>query len=233
MQCSLRSITGVVIAVVLTAVLCQGAPGQDAQSKDAQSKDAQSREAKGLSPRAAPTDYQTHAQAGAVTIAAEFSGHSITSPQSVLATEDYVVVEVGFFGPPEAQLKLSYEDFSLRINGKKTPLPARPYASVFKSLKDPEWEPPVPVESKSKTSLGAGGGGQNDPGSTPPVVHIPIEVERGWQLRVQKATLPEGERVLPVAGLIFFQYHGKTDNIDSIELIYTGPAGKATLKLHP
>jgi hypothetical protein len=218
--------------MVLTAVLCPGARGQDAQSKDAQSKDAQSREAKGLPPRATPADYQTHAQAGAVTIAAEFTGHSITSPQSVLATEDYVVVEVGFFGPPEAQLKLSYEDFSLRINGKKTALPARPSASVFKSVKDPEWEPPVPVESKSKTSLGTGGG-QNDPGSTPPVVHVPIEIERGWQLRVQKATLPEGERVPPVAGLIFFLYHGKTDNIDSIELIYAGAAGKVTLKLHP
>jgi hypothetical protein len=214
--------------MVLTAVLCQGAPWQDAQSKD-----AQTHEAKGLSPRAAPTDYQSHAQAGAVTIAAEFTGHSITSPQSVLATEDYVVVEVGFFGPPETQLKLSYEDFSLRINGKKTALPARPSVSVFKSLKDPEWEPPVPVESKSKTSLGSGGGGANDPGAPPPVVHVPIEVERGWSLRVQKATLPEGERVLPVAGLIFFQYRGKTDNIDSIELIYTGPAGKVTLKLHP
>jgi hypothetical protein len=233
MQVSLQSKRGVVIAVVLTAVLCRGARGQDAQSKEAQSKDAQIREAKGLPPRAAPTDYQTHGQAGAVTIAAEFTGHSITSPQSVLATEDYVVVEVGFFGPPEAQLKLSYEDFSLRINGKKTPLPARPYAMVFKSLKDPEWEPPVPVESKSKTSLGSGGAGQNDPGAPPPVVHIPIEVERGWELRVQKATLPEGDRALPVAGLIFFQYHGKTEKLDSIELTYTGPAGKATLKLHP
>jgi len=233
MQFPLQSKTGVVIAVALTAMLCQGARGQDAQSKDAQNKDAQAREAKGLPPRATPTDYQTHAQAGVLTIAAEFTGHSITSPQAVLATEDYVVVEVGFFGPPEAQLKLSYEDFSLRINGKKTALPARPYASIFKSLKDPEWEPPVPVASKSKTSLGTGGGGQNDPGSTPPVVHVPIEVERGWELRVQKATLPEGERGVPVAGLIFFQYHGKTDGIDSIELNYTGPAGKATLKLHP
>jgi hypothetical protein len=231
MQFPLQSKTGLVIAVSLTAMLCQGARGQDAQSKDAQNKDAQAREAKGLPPRATPADYQTHAQAGALTIAAEFAGHSITSPQAVLATEDYVVVEVGFFGPPEAQLKLSYEDFSLRINGKKAALPARPYASIFKSLKDPEWQPPVPVESKSKTSLGTGGG--NDPGSPPPVVHVPIEVERGWELRVQKATLPEGERVLPVAGLIFFQYHGKTDGIDSIELIYTGAAGKTTLKLHP
>jgi hypothetical protein len=51
--------------------------------------------------------------------------------------------------------------------------------------------------------------------------------------RVQKAALPEGDRTLPQAGLIFFQYRGKTQSIHSIELIYVGPAGKATLTLQP
>jgi hypothetical protein len=51
--------------------------------------------------------------------------------------------------------------------------------------------------------------------------------------RVQKATLPEGDRALPLAGLIFFQYRGKTQGIHSIELIYAGPAGKASLTLQP
>jgi hypothetical protein len=50
---------------------------------------------------------------------------------------------------------------------------------------------------------------------------------------VQKASLPEGDRILPQAGLIFFQYRGKTQSIRSIELIYSGPAGKATLALQP
>ncbi len=137
------------------------------------------------------------------------------------------------FGPPEARVKLSHEFFSLRINGKKAPLPAQPYTLVFNSLKDPEWAPPVPAESKSKTSIGSGGKSQSDPGSTPAPVHIPIEVERAMQLRVQKASLAEGDRVLPEAGLIYFQHRGKTTGIHSIELIYTGPAGKAILKLSP
>jgi hypothetical protein len=51
--------------------------------------------------------------------------------------------------------------------------------------------------------------------------------------RVQKASLPEGDRALPQAGLIFFQYRGKAQGIHSIELIYAGPAGKATLTLQP
>jgi hypothetical protein len=49
--------------------------------------------------------------------------------------------------------------------------------------------------------------------------------------RVQKSALPGGERVLPQAGLIFFSYRGKIQGIHSLELLYAGPAGKATLTL--
>lgn len=217
---------------VWIAALCLCAPGQDTQSKEAQSKDAQISEAKGLPPRATPSDYQFQAQAGTVTIAAEFTGHSVPTAQGTLSTEDYVVIETALFGPPEARIKLSVNDFSLRINGKKVPLPSQPYALVFKSLKDPEWNPPVPAGSKSKTGLtGGANGSQSDSGSTPAPVHIPIEVQRSMEQRVQKAALPEGDRALPVAGLIFFQYRGKDQSIHSIELIYAGSAGKATLTL--
>jgi hypothetical protein len=49
----------------------------------------------------------------------------------------------------------------------------------------------------------------------------------------QRSSLPEGDRALPEAGLMFFEYRGKTQNIRSLELFYDGPAGKATLKLQP
>jgi hypothetical protein len=197
-------------------------------------QDAPIREAKRIPPRATPADYQAHAQAGTVTVAAEFTGHSVSTPEAILNSEDYVVVEVALFGPPDARLRLSYEDFSLRINGKKVALPAQPFGMVFKSLKDPEWVPPVQADSnKSKTTIGNSGRNQTEPGAPPPIVHIPIEVERVMQLRVQKAALPEGERPLPEAGLIFFQHHGKIDAIHSIELLYAGAAGKATLNLQP
>jgi len=51
--------------------------------------------------------------------------------------------------------------------------------------------------------------------------------------RVRSAVLLEGERGLPQAGLIFFQYRGKAQSIHSVELVYTGPAGTATLTLQP
>ena len=169
-----------------------------------------------------------------MTIGAEFVGHFVPTLEGNLTTEDYVVVETGMFGPPEAHIKLFLGDFSLRINGKKTALPGQPYEMVLKSLKDPDWEPPAAPESssKSKTKIntGGGGGGDKDP---PPPVHIPIEVQRAMEQRIQKASLPQGDRTVPVAGLIYFRYSGGAQGIRSIELIYKGSAGNATLELRP
>ena len=169
-----------------------------------------------------------------MTIAAEFVGHFVPTLQGNLTTEDYVVVETGMFGPPEAHIKLLLGDFSLRINGKKTALPGQPYGMVIKSLKDPDWEPPAAAQSssKSKTNVSTGGGGGQDK-DPPAPVHIPIEVQRAMQQRIQKASLPEGDRTVPVAGLLFFQYSGRTEGIRSIELIYNGSAGNVTLELRP
>jgi hypothetical protein len=216
-----------ILTTVFCALLCQMAIGQPAPASDQRVDDSVS-----IPPRAAPTDYQSHTQAGSITIAAEFTGHSIALPQAVLSTEDYVVVEVGLFGAPGTNAKLSIEDFSLRINEKKAPSPAQPFALVFRSLKDPEWEPPGGSEKKSKGGgISSGGNGQSDPPPTP--AKMPIELRRVMQQRVQKASLREGDRALPEAGLLFFQYGGQTKGIHAIELIYTGPAGKATLALQP
>lgn len=213
----------VVLKSAFISALCVCALGQETQTK----------ELRGLPPRAAPTDYQAQAKAGGLTIGAEFAGHFVPTPEGNLTTQDYVVVETGIFGPPDAQIKLLPDDFSLRINGKKAALPSQPYAMVFKSLKDPDWEPPPPpASSKSKTSIngGGGGGGKDDP---PPPVHIPIEVQRAMQQRIQKASLPGGDRTLPIAGLIFFQYSGRTEGIRSLELVYSGSAGNVTMELRP
>jgi hypothetical protein len=196
----------------------------------AQSKDATANEVKGMPPRVAPTEYQAHGEAGPLTIAADFTGHSVATPEATYTTEDYVVVEVGLFGAPGARAKLSTGDFSLRINGKKTASPSQPYQLVFKALKDPEWEPPS-KESKSKTSIGGGGGG--DSGGPPAPVHMPMELRRAMEQRVQRVTMLEGDRALPQAGLLFFEYRGKTQGIRSLELIYNGSAGTASLALQP
>ena len=221
--------TGVAFAVVLTAALGLYAFAQEPPATAPRGPEP----SKGVPPRATPGDYQAHTQAGTVIIAAELDGHSIPDPQSILKTEDYEVVEVGLYGPPDARLRLSYTDFSLKVNGKKGLLSAQPYALVFKSLKDPEYEAPEAAAAKEakkgNTSMTTGGTTSNaPPDSLPPIIHIPIAVSRGWEQRVQRASLPEGERPLPQAGLIFFEHKGKTT---SIELIYNGPAGKASIPL--
>ena len=206
---------------------------QQPPAKDAPAKDAPTNEVKGLPPRVAPADYQAQALLGTFTIAADFVEHSIPTPQGAFSTEDYVVVETGLFGPPGARLTLSASHFSLRINGKKTPLPSQPFGLVVSSAKDPSWEPPEAPSSKSKTGISTGGNGGADAGSTPAPVHMPMPLQHAMNLKIQKAALPEGDRPLPQAGLLFFSYHGLAKGIYSVELIYNGPAGKATLSLHP
>ncbi len=220
MQLVYAARTAVLILSMGLSLEGQNAPGRDAPP-----------EAKGLPPRAAPGDYQFQVLAGTVTIAAEFTGHSLPTLEGPLTTEEYVAVEAALFGPGGAHLKISATEFSLRVNGKKTLLASQPYALIVASLKDPEWAPPELPAKKSKSSIGGGGQDQQDSNAPPEPVKIPIPVQRAMAQRVQRASLPEGDRALPQAGLIFFQYRGK--NVQSVELVYEGLAGKATLKLQP
>src|SRR5271163_3953237 len=175
MQYTRRSLLGVTIA----AVLCKVASGQEPSPAQALGKEAPS-----IPPRATPGDYQAHGQAGTLSIGAEFTGHSIPTPEAILTTEDYVAVEVGLFGPPDARVKLSHDDFSLRIDGKKTILTAMPYGALFKSLKDPEWVPPNAAGNKSKSSISTGD--KSADGGPAPTPHMPIELERAMDQRLQK-----------------------------------------------
>jgi hypothetical protein len=210
-------------AVPLLGVLCGFVQAQETSAM------------KGMPPRAAPSEYQAQAKAADVTIGAEFMGHSVPTPDAIYTTEDYVVVEVGLFGPPQATAKLSVSDFSLRVNGSKKVLPNQPYELAFKSLKDPSWEPPKSDDkSKSSFSTNGGGGAGGNPGDPPPLPpKMPLELRRAMELHVQHAAMLEGDRPLPQAGLLFFEYRAKTKNINSLELIYNGSAGNAILALHP
>ena len=134
------------------------------------------------------------------------------------------------FGPPGARATISFSDFSLRVNGKKEPLPSQPFGLVTASVKDPEWQPPK-SSSKPKTSFG--GSGRPDEADPATPVKVPIELQRAMAKRVQRATLPEGDRALPQAGLLYFPFRGKTQKIQTLELIYSGAAGSATMALQP
>jgi hypothetical protein len=168
---------------------------------------------------------------GAIVIGAEFMRHAVPTPQAEFTTEEYVVVEAGLFGAAGERTRLSIENFSLRINGKKA-VPSQPFGVVLANLKDPNWEPPEPPQPKAGAlSTGNEGKNPNDPPPAPP--KMPMPLVHAMQVKVEKAALPEGDRPLPEAGLLFFSYHGRSEQIKSVELIYSGPAGKATLTLQP
>lgn len=191
----------------------------------------------GVPPRTA-AEYQGQGQAGSVTIAADFTGHSVATPEATFTTEQYIAFEVALLGKPGDRLILSPDQFSLKVNGKKGIIESSPFGLVFHSLKDPAWEESqasATVE-KEKTSINGGGGagsgaGASDPKPLPP--KMPIGVSRAMEQKVQKASLPEGDRPLPQAGLIFFQYGGNVKKITSLELLYNGPAGKAKVTIQP
>jgi hypothetical protein len=215
---------------ILIAALCLCAQGQDTPGKTERLN-----EAKGVPARPSPGDYQGQAKAGAITIAADFDEHAVPTEDGTFSTDDYVVVEAAFFGPPDARLKISPGDFSLRINDRKTPLPYQAFEFVGRTLKDPNWVPPDEDKdkSKSKSGLSTGGNGQ-DPAAPPPgPPKLPLKLQLILEQHVHKATFLEGDRALPQAGLLFFEYRGKPKNVHSVELIYDGPAGKATLTLQP
>jgi len=217
------------LVVTAASVIIAGVSGSVAWLR-AQDSSSASVRSLGLPPRVAPADYQFHAQAGSITIAAEFMGHGVpTEEGGPYSTADYVVVETALFGAPNAKIALSNQDFSLRINGKKPPVPSQSYVLVFPTLRDPDWEP---LNSEKEQALtAASGGGRNQPQFRPAPPKMPIERRHLMEQRVLKASLPVGDRVLPQAGLLFFEWHGDTKGIRSMELDYNGPTGKATLAL--
>jgi hypothetical protein len=242
MQFRTFSISSALFAAVATVSIGQVASAQDAPARPAPAAAVPAatptaRAAKGFPARANAGEYLSRAQAGTMTIGAEFDEH--TAPMSdatMLTTEDFVVVEVGLFGPAGAHAALSYSDFSLRINGKKAGLTVEPVAAVFRNLRDPQYSPPELAGAKPSKAGGLGtgaGGGQDGQPTEPVVVHIPPEMERAMQIKAQNASLPEGDRALPVAGILFFRYSGLRKGIHTIELVYTGPSGKATVTLQP
>jgi len=217
--------TGVLLGGLLLAAF-------SAFSQETPSKETESAVAQGTGARSAPTEYQGRAQAGTVTIAADYIGHFVPTVEKNLTTEDYVTVEAGIFGPPGARLTLSPGNFSLRINGKKTPIPAEAATVVGRTVSDPDWVPPGSENDKKEKQAAIHSGTKQDeaPLSKP---HPPPQLVHAMALQVQRAAMPEGDRALPQGGLLYFEYHGKDKGVHSAELIYSGPAGQATLELQP
>jgi hypothetical protein len=116
--------------------------------------------------------------------------------------------------------------FPCALTARRRPCPADSTCWSLIPSRTPNGVPPEQPDSKSKGGISTGGqGGQGEPPPTPP--KMPFELVRPMQQQVQKAALPEGDRPLPQAGLLFFEHRGETKHIKSLELIYSGPRRKS------
>jgi hypothetical protein len=202
----------------------------------------------GTTPRASAAEYPVHTEVGKLTLGAEYLVHSIPTVKGVLVSGDYLAIEVALFGPSLTAIEFRADHFHLRINGDKYPLMTQSPGMVAASMKYPDWE-----QRKTVTASAGSGNGNviygpqaaprfpGDPaGRQIPIPRPPEPENRSGQERepsvpleeqIQKLALPEGKYAPPLAGLVFFPFRGKMKSIKSLELLYEGPAGKATLKL--
>src|SRR5438552_387234 len=79
--------------------------------------------------------YPAHLALGERTLAAEYLARSIPVPGGSLLTEDYLVIDVAWFGPKYDSFALSSSHFTLRMNGRKTPILTQTPGLVAASLK--------------------------------------------------------------------------------------------------
>ena len=108
----------------------------------------------GTEPKTAPSDYPVQVQMESVTLAAEYLVHSLPTPKGTLIANDYLVVEAAFFGPMYSRLKMSPDNFQLRINARGEPLTTDGPGMVSQSIKFPGGRPHL--ETTGSVSAGDG-----------------------------------------------------------------------------
>ena len=193
------------------------------------------------------SQYLAHADlAQNVSVGADFLGRYLPVTGMTIYSDEYLFVEVAFFGAKGARAEFKPEQFSLTING--TALVPQPPGMVTL------WNGALEMNPRPQVVTGAPGGGSieigdptrkprfpgDDPAHTPttPVPQAPTDPSGGQVKKTQNrddvvraAELPQGTHVLPVAGYLFFAYEGKLKKIKHAELHYKGPLGNATLTL--
>lgn len=190
--------------------------------------------------RAAATDYQAHARVAGGELAADFLGRTVPAPQAPFVTPAYVAVEVAMF---VTEFEFNTGQFTLRLNGKQTVMAQTP-GMVGASLQYPDWEGARGLEaSGSAGNMGVILGRKTNtvrrfPGDrrvpTPPA-GTPGKVETVTETApwdwVAKLAWNDGPGRGPAGGLLYFPYKGSLAKLKTVELVYNGAGGKATLAL--
>jgi hypothetical protein len=192
----------------------------------------------GTDPKPKAEDYDVHADTPKGALGAEYMVHSFSGQGVTYIAKDYLVVEVALYPPKGETIQVHAANFSLRINGRNTPLAPVAASVVAAALQHPDWQQQGP-------HVEAGGGVGNTsvilgrptpsrlPGEQPPqrLPHptgpgnhdgidrqSPVKAE---ELVVQ-AALPEDPYRGSISGYIYFPYKGKPSAIKSLDLLFEG-----------
>jgi hypothetical protein len=199
-------------------------------------------------PREKASDYPEHVKLADREIGVEYLVHSVPVERGVLVASDYLVVEVAVFPLTLSGVTVSSSQFTLRINGRKTPVFPQSTGMVAASLKYPDYERTHPrlVGEVGPVIIGAPqpvGRFPGDPsarrlprpeqapdapdqGATEKESQLPIEEQ------VARAALADEHTTRPRRGVLFFPYQGKTRSIRSLELVYEPGEGTDPVKIH-
>lgn len=200
----------------------------------------------GTPPKASAQDYPARASLEKLSIGADYLVHSFSSGREMFIAKDYLVVEVALFPARDTSVMVSAAHFALRINGHKTVVAPEGPEIVAASLRFPDTNSGLhTVEAVGPVVFGEPRPTERFPGDptarTPPPPPVPSNKPANLadqkpitpEELVVQAALAEGEHRESASGFMYFPYRGKVTRIRSLELIYAGPAGNATLPLSP
>jgi hypothetical protein len=215
-----------------------------------------------LPAREKPSEYQASVALPAKrTLASDYLGHSAPTPRGILFAPNHLVVEVAIFGSGPVNLNTAH--FQLQLTGGRgtpqSPLHPDPSTIVASSMR----EGSMYNQGRSRVEMGGGIGNSGvligrrpqttgipdidaqrpGRGSDPPVVGAPGHDRSGNPAENQvdpahalaDVEIINGERRVPVRGLLFFPYAGKLKSLKTITLHYQPDpnAPAATLSLLP
>jgi hypothetical protein len=200
--------------------------------------------AQGTTPKASSSGYPVQARIGSTGYGVEYMVRTIGFDSQTFIAEDYLVVEIAIFPDKGTTTSVDMRNFTLRLNGKKSPLLAQTPGIVGASLKYPDWNRQTGVIA----TAGAGDRGvilgrptqverfPGDPrpsqrrlprGPEAPTVERPEQEPIDYAALVVKLALPEGGPIkYPVSGYLYFPHRGKLESIRKVELLINGGAGE-------
>jgi len=206
--------------------------------------------AQGTNPKASASEYAAHGEMKDASLGAENLGHSLLTAKSAILVRDFLVVEVALY-PKDPRMKVRMEQFRLRINGSKGTVSPQTLGLVIASLKYPDWSGhptaevggslgnagvvlgrPVPVERFPGDNRPAEQRGPAPPRAPEDNSGVEKSAPEPVEYVINHLALPECDDVhSPASGYLFFPFQSKLKSIKTLDLIYEGPLGTATLRL--